>query len=130
MYGREELSELLDVAVKNNTVVRMIVRLMSELDQIPVAVETDGNGELSSATLAQYISDNELFTENPNYLEDQRDFMLFDCKGNMLLQVSSDETISEQGKYNISFSARDEDKNVFLDFCERLQRYKAIKYPE
>ena len=84
MYGREELSELLDVAVKNNTVVRMIVRLMSELDQIPIAVETDGNGELSSATLAQYISDNELFTKNPNYLEDQRDFMLFDCKGNML----------------------------------------------
>ena len=116
MYGREELSELLDVAVKNNTVVRMIVRLMSELDQIPIAVETDGNGELSSATLA--------------HLEDQRDFMLFDCKGNMLLQVSSDETISEQGKYNISFSAREEDKNVFLDFCERLQRYKAIKYPE
>lgn len=130
MYSREKLSEYIDIALRHDAANGMLTEIMGELTQIPVVMSTDENDELSTDDIPKYVNDNEIFTENANYLTEKNDFMIFNSEGKMILRVLPDNSIKGTGELRFSIPLdNQEDKEAFLDFCDRLQRNSAVKYP-
>lgn len=127
MYSREKLSEFIDIALKRNVANRVISELLSELEQIPVKFESD---TLNTDDLPKYLNEGEVFTENPNYQTEAKDFSIYDNTGKLLLTINEDESLIGRGslRFTVPFTSN-EDKEAFLDFCDRLQKNHAIKYP-
>ena len=127
MYSRDKLSEYIDIALKKNVANRVVSELMSELEQIPVKFESD---TLNTDDLPKYLNEDEIFTENPNYQDEAKDFSIYDSSGKLLLTIDLDESIIGRGslKFRVPLSSPD-DKEAFLDFCDRLQKNHAVKYP-
>jgi hypothetical protein len=131
MYSREILSKYIDIALRSDAASGMVAELIGELEQIPISLQTDENGELSPQDLPNYLEEDEIFTENPNYLQEKNDFCIFDSTGKLILKVLPDETIKGTGQMSFTIPlSHPEDKEAFLDFCDRLQRNSAIKYPK
>lgn len=128
MYSREVLSKYIDVALQADAANNVVSELMSELEQIPVEFQED---EISTEDLPNYLEDNEIFTENPQYKTQAKDFNIFDSEGRLILTVSPDRTVYGRGglRFTVPLSCP-EDKEAFLDFCDRLQRNSAVKYPK
>lgn len=128
MYSRETLSKYIDVALKADVANHVVSELMGELEQIPVEFESDS---INTDDLVKYVKDNEVFTENPNYKKEAKDFSIFNNNGDLLLTIQPDKTINGKGalQFTVPFSSPD-DKEAFLDFCDRLQRNSAVKYPK
>lgn len=128
MYSREVLSKYIDVALQADAANNVVSELMSELEQIPVEFQGD---EISTEDLPNYLEDNEIFTENPQYKTQAKDFNIFDNEGRLILTVSPDRTVYGRGslRFTVPLSCP-EDKEAFLDFCDRLQRNSAVKYPK
>lgn len=132
MQSREVLSQYIDMVLKRDKATDFIVEMLDDLEQIPVQVETDTDGNLLTENIPNYIEDKEVFTENANYKIDRAGFHIFDCNGKMILDVAPD--ASMKGNINgVTFTvplSHPEDKIAFLDFCDILQRNNSIKYPE
>ena len=77
MYSREILSKYIDIALRSDAASGMVAELIGELEQIPISLQTDENGELSPQDLPNYLEEDEIFTENPNYLQEKNDFCIF-----------------------------------------------------
>lgn len=127
MYSRETLSKYIDIALNADAANNVVSELMGELEQIPVKFESDS---ISTDDLPKYMEDDEIFTENPNYKKEAKDFSIFDSNGKLMLTVQPDRTINGRGilRFTVPFSNPD-DKEAFLDFCDRLQKNSAVKYP-
>lgn len=139
MYSREKLSEYIDVALKADAANKAVVELMSELQQIPVNVEIDGMTQKEAQeevnrNLTEYLpdmlKDDEVYANNPNYRTEAKNFSVYDNNGKLLLKIEPDRSIEGHGAltFTVPFS-NPEDKEAFLDFCDRLQRNSAVKYP-
>lgn len=127
MYSREVLSKYIDVALNADAANNVVSELMSELEQIPVTFEGDS---VTTDDLPNYLKDDEIFTENPYYKEQARDFNIFDSQGKLILTVNPDRTVQGRGRFCFTVPINSaEDKEAFLDFCDRLQRNSAVKYP-
>ena len=128
MYSREVLAKYIDVALNANAANNVVSELMGELEQIPVQFDSDS---ISTEDLPNYLEDGEVFTENPNYQKEAKDFNVFDSNGKLILTVSPDRTINGRGalRFTVPFSCQ-EDKEAFLDFCDRLQKNNAVKFPK
>lgn len=140
MYSRETLAKYIDIALNADVANGMVAELMSELEQIPVKVEIEGMSpaeakEELNRNLPDYLpdmlEDDEVYTENPKYKTEARDFNIYDSTGKVMLTVSPDRTIDGHGAltFTVPFSSP-EDKEAFLDFCDRLQKKSAVKYPK
>lgn len=140
MYSRETLAKYIDIALNADAANGMVAELMSELEQIPVKVEIEGMSpaeakEELNRNLPDYLpdmlEDGEVYTENPKYKTETRDFNIYDSTGKVMLTVSPDRTIDGHGAltFTVPFSSP-EDKEAFLDFCDRLQKKSAVKYPK
>ena len=139
MYSREVLAKYIDIALNADAANGMVVELMGELQQIPVNVEIDGMTakeaqEEVNRNLPDYLpdmlEDNEVYANNPNYKTEAKNFSVYDSNGKLLLKIEPDRTIEGHGAltFTVPFS-NPEDKEAFLDFCDRLQRNSAVKYP-
>lgn len=139
MYSREKLSEYIDVALKADAANKAVVELMSELQQIPVNVEIDGMTQKEAQeevnrNLTEYLpdmlKDDEVYANNPNYRTEAKNFSVYDNTGKLLLKIEPDSTIEGHGAltFTVPFNNPD-DKEAFLDFCDRLQKNSAVKYP-
>lgn len=139
MYSREKLSEYIDVALKADAANKAVVELMSELQQIPVNVEIDGMTQKEAQeevnrNLTEYLpdmlKDDEVYANNPNYITEAKNFSVYDNTGKLLLKIEPDSTIEGHGAltFTVPFNNPD-DKEAFLDFCDRLQKNSAVKYP-
>ena len=139
MYSRDTLAKYLDIALNAEATNGMIVELMGELEQIPVDVEMDGmTGQEArdevNKNLTEYLPDmlqeDEIYSTNPNYKTEAKDFSVYDSNGKLLLKIAPDKTIEGHGAltFTVPFTNPD-DKEAFLDFCDRLQRNSAVKYP-
>jgi len=127
MYSRETLAKYIEVALKADAGNNVVSELMSELEQIPVDFETDA---ITTDDLPKYLKDDELFTENPYYKEQAKDFNVYDSSGKLILTVSPDRTVYGRGRFSFTVPLScEEDREAFLDFCDRLQRNSALKYP-
>lgn len=127
MYSRETLSKYIDIALNADAANQVVSELMSELEQVPINFESD---TITTDELPQYLNDNEVFTENPHYKSQAKDFSIYDNQGNLLLTVAADKTVYGRGRLNFTVPLNcEEDKEAFLDFCDRLQRNNALKYP-
>src|SRR5574344_982558 len=123
MYSREVLSKYIDVALKADAANNVVSEIMSELEQIPVAFTEDS---VTTDDLPKYLEENEIFTENPYYQQQAKDFNIFDSQGKLILTVSPDKTVYGRGHLNFIVPIScNEDKEAFLDFCDRLQRNSA-----
>ncbi|MBQ8218346.1 MAG: hypothetical protein IJZ79_03480 [Bacilli bacterium] len=128
MYSREVLSKYIDVALNADAANHVVSELMSELEQIPVAFESDS---ITTDDLPNYLEDGEIFTENPDYKKQAKDFNIYDSQGKLILTVSPDRSIYGRGRFSFTVPLNcEEDKEAFLDFCDRLQRNSALKYPD
>jgi len=128
MYSREMLSKFIDVALNADAANNVVSEIMGELDQIPVSFESDS---LNTEDLPKYLNDDEIFTENPYYKQQAKDFNVFNSQGKLILTVSPDKTVYGRGQLSFTVPIRcEEDKEAFLDFCDRLQRNSAVKYPD
>lgn len=128
MYSREVLSKFIDVALQADAANQVISELMGELEQIPVEFEED---EIKPAELATMMESDEIFTENPQYKTQGKDFSIFNSDGRLILTVDADRTVRGRGglTFTVPLSCP-EDKEAFLDFCDKLQRNNAVKYPK
>lgn len=128
MYSREILSKYIDVALDANAANNVVSELMGELEQIPVEFKED---EISTDELPKYLNEDEIFTENPQYKTQAKDFNIFDNEGRLILTVSPDRTVYGRGglRFTVPLSCP-EDKEAFLDFCDRLQKNSAVKFPK
>lgn len=128
MYSREILSKYIDVALDANAANNVVSELMGELEQIPVEFKED---EISTDELPKYLNEDEIFTENPQYQSQAKDFNIFNNEGRLILTVSPDRTIYGRGglRFTVPLSCP-EDKEAFLDFCDRLQKNSAVKFPK
>ena len=81
--------------------------------------------------MPKYLNEDEIFTENPLYQSQAKDFNIFDNEGRLILTVSPDRTIYGRGglRFTVPLSCP-EDKEAFLDFCDRLQKNSAVKFPK
>ncbi len=139
MYSREVLSKYIDIAINADAANGMVAELMGELQQIPVNVEIDGMTakeaqEEVNRNLSEYLpdmlNDDEVYTNNPNYKTETKNFNVYDSNGKLLIEIEPDKTIAGHGAltFTVPFT-NPEDKEAFLDFCDRLQRNSAVKYP-
>ena len=128
MYPREQLKEYIDMALDRDVANHVVTELMGELDQIPVRFEGD---EISTEELPKYVEDNEIFTENPSYKQTANDFSIFDSSGNLILKVSPSGSMRGYGQLQFTVPlSHPDDKEALLDFCDRLMRNSAVKYPD
>lgn len=129
-YERKTLDRYLDVLLKHNQVNHMVPEIMAESDQIPVSF--GDSEEISTDDIKNFVKDDEVFTDNPNYQKEAKDFNVYDSRGNVMFSIKSEDNMS--GKINqISFTFpfdNNESREAFLDFCDRLQKIKAVKYPQ
>lgn len=126
MYSREVLSKYIDIALNADAANHVVAELMSELEQIPINFDCE---EIETEDLTKYLDDGEIFTENPDYKQ-AKDFNIFDNQGKLILTVFPDKTIYGRGGFNFTVPLNStEDKEAFLDFCDRLQHNNAVKYP-
>lgn len=140
MYSRETLSKYIDVALNSDAANNVVSELMSELEQIPVEfVEEDGRTEELKEDLKRnlenylpdILEDDEIYTENPNYKVEAKNFNIYNNQGKLMLKVKQDKSIEGHGAlvFTVPFTNPD-DKEAFLDFCDRLQKNSAVKYPK
>lgn len=128
MYAREKLSEYIDIALERDVTNHVVSELMGELDQIPVKFEGDS---ITPEELPKYMEDSEIFTENPYYKQTASDFSIFDSLGNLILKVNPSGQMRGYGQIQFTVPlSHPEDKEALLDFCDRLMRNSAVKYPE
>lgn len=128
MYPREKLEEYIDIALEKDVTNNVITELMGELDQIPVKFDSD---EISPDELPKYMDDKEIFTENPYYKQTATDFSIFDSLGNLILKVEPSGSMRGYGSLQFTVPlSHPEDKEALLDFCDRLMRNSAVKYPD
>lgn len=129
-YERRTLDRYLDVLLQHNKVNHMVPEIMAESDQIPV--DFGDREEITSEDVSKIVEDGEVFTDNPNYRIDASNFNIYDNNGNVLFSIEPDHTmsgISNRLKFVFPFET-DEDREAFLDFCDRLQAIRAVKYPK
>lgn len=128
MYSRETLAKYIDIALQAEAAPNVVSELMSELEQIPVEFQSE---EIESTDLPKFVNDGEVFTENPNYKSEARDFSIYNSDGKLMLTVFPDRTITGRGTltFTVPFSSP-EDKDAFLDFCDKLQKNDAVKFPK
>ena len=108
----------------------MVPEIMAESHQIPV--NFGDKEEISTEDIKNVVSDGEVFTDNPNYQSDARNFNLYDNNGRILFSIEADSAMSgtvNRVKFSFPFETED-DREAFLDFCDRLQAIRAVKYPK
>lgn len=128
MYPREQLEKYIDIALDRDVTNNVVAELMGELDQIPVRFENDS---ISPEDLPNYMDDKEIFTENPYYKQTATDFSIFDSYGNLILKVEPNGDMRGYGQIQFTVPLmHPDDKEALLDFCDRLMRNSAVKYPD
>lgn len=129
-YERRTLDRYLDVLMEHNKVNHMVPEIMAESDQIPV--NFGDKEEISTEDIKNVVNDGEVFTDNPNYQSDAGNFNLYDNNGHILFSIETDSSMSgtvNRVKFSFPFETED-DREAFLDFCDRLQAIRAVKYPK
>ena len=130
-YERRTLEKYLDVLIKHNKVNHMIPQIMAEKeDQIPI--DFGDRDEISTDDIKDFVQEDEVFTDNPNYLSDASNFSVCDNNGNIMFSIESENNmsgVSNRVRFVFPFE-HEEDREAFLDFCDRLQSIRAIKYPK
>lgn len=129
-YERRTLDRYLDILMEHNKVNHMVPEIMAESDQIPV--NFGDKEEISTEDIKNVVSDGEVFTDNPNYQSDAGNFNLYDNNGRILFSIEADSAMSgtvNRVKFSFPFETED-DREAFLDFCDRLQAIRAVKYPK
>lgn len=92
--------------------------------------EIEISDEFTSDDIGGYIKDGELFTENKNYLNDRRNFMLFEDGGNVLVTIDKDGNASGLATGKFSFPLEDESaKKAFALMLLYLQECSKVKFP-
>lgn len=129
-YERRTLDKYLDILLKHNKVNHMVPEIMAESDQIPI--NFGDKEEILYDDISSNIQDGEVFTDNPNYRVEANNFNIYDNAGHILFSIESDNTmsgISNRVKFVFPFE-NDTDREAFLDFCDRLQAIRTVKYPK
>ena len=128
MYPREKLKEYIDIALEKDVTNNVVTELMGELDQVPIKFNSDS---ISLQDLPSYMQDKEVFTENPYYKQTATDFSIFDNSGGLILKVEPNGEMRGYGQIQFTVPlSSPEDKEALLDFCDRLMRNNAVKYPD
>lgn len=129
-YERRTLDRYLSVLMEHGKVNHMVPEIMAESDQIPV--NFGDKEEISTEDIKNVVNDGEVFTDNPNYQSDAGNFNLYDNNGRILFSIETDSSMSgtvNRVKFSFPFETED-DREAFLDFCDRLQAIRAVKYPK
>ncbi|MEE3344712.1 MAG: hypothetical protein VZS44_11500 [Bacilli bacterium] len=131
--SREQLELCVDKAEKTRDFGRMIAELLDDLEQIPIELDANEDGEILPEDLPKYLTDTEIFTENPYYKEEHKDFCVFDNEGKLFIKVLDESDIKcryNNTTFKLPYEHGDTDtRDIFLDLCEMVQRKSGIKYP-
>lgn len=134
-YSKDELENALNILLTHNKVFDMVPQIMAEHPQVPI--DFHGQEQISSDDIKNFVNDDELFIDNPNYIKDNN-FNVYDYNGNIIFTIEH----SELSGYGHSTSKNDElvrfvfpfkkleHREAFIDFCDTIQRKKAVKYPK
>lgn len=124
-YERPILNEYLDTLMKRGFVNHMVPEILAESEQIPI--DFGNKDEVLLDDVVSSLKDDEVFTDNANYRTEANNFTIYDNNGKVLFSIISD--FMSGIKFVFPFE-NDEEREAFLDLCDKLQNIRAIKYPK
>lgn len=125
IYEKRILEEYFDILVKRGLENHMIPELLAEANQ--KSIDFGDKEEISPDEIKNYVSDTDVFVDNPNYQSEANNINVYDSRGRIIFSIES----NQMSGIKFVFPFQDEEqKQAFFDFCDMIMKTPQVNYPK
>lgn len=125
IYEKRILEDYFNILVKRGLENHMVSELLAEADQ--KSIDFNDRDELSPDEIKNYVSDTDVFIDNPYYQSEANNFNVYDSRGRIIFSIEA----NRMSGIKFVFPFQDEEqKQQFFNFCEQIMKTPQVNYPK